>query len=369
MLPRAVDIGLGPEPLINNIYHKKALLRRGYTVETFVTSIYFITQEFDWKFVYNSKVIRLFVPFAVFCFAVLRYRCIYMYFNGGAFFGSVFLWRLEPQLFRVAGVRTVIMPYGGDIQCLERCPNLLFRHAMSRDYPGYKFRQAEIKERIDLWTKHADHVIAGNDWVDYLYYWDTLMLNHFSIDMEEWCMGSADVEVPTLSIDRPLRVLHAPNHRELKGTRYFIKAIEELCREGVPIELMLVEKLHNDQLRNLMKSVDIVADQLIIGWYAMFAIEAMSLGKPVLCFIRDDLKRLYVDVGLISENEIPVINCSPSTVKAALRQLAVNRQELSGIARRGRAFVEKHHSLNAIGSTFDLINRSLGVMPSGSASC
>ena len=40
-------IGLGPEPLINNVYHKKALEKYGYTAETFVTDTYFITSEFD----------------------------------------------------------------------------------------------------------------------------------------------------------------------------------------------------------------------------------------------------------------------------------------------------------------------------------
>lgn len=364
LLSKSVDIGFGPEPLINNVYHKNALLRRGYTVETFVTSLYFITQEFDWKFVYDSRVIRLLMPFAVFCFVVMRYKCIYLYFNGGPLLGSAFLWRLEPLLFRMAGIRTVVMPYGSDVQCLERCPNLLFRHVMAKDYPGYKLKQSAIKKRIDLWSKYAGHVIAGCDWVDYLYYWDTLMLAHFSIDTEVWREIPIDVEAPVLSADRPLRVLHAPNHRELKGTRYFVQAVEELSREGVPIELVLAEKLPNNKIRELMKSVDVVADQLIIGWYAMFALEAMSLSKPVLCYLRDDLKRLYVDAGLVDVDEIPLINCSPSTVKETLRKLVMNRHELHGIGLRGRAFVEKHHSLDAIGKTFDAINRSLGVMPS-----
>lgn len=363
-LPRSVDIGLGPEPLINNVYHKKALLRCGYTVETFVTSLYFITHEFDWKFISNSRLIRLLIPVAVFCFAVTRYRCIYFYFNGGPLSESVFLWNLEPFLLRMAGVRTVVMPYGSDIQCLDRCSNLLFRHVMAKDYPMTRFRQANIKKRIDLWSRYADHVIAGNDWVDYLYYWNTLMLNHFSIDTELWSEVPLDAEATVPSANRPLRVLHAPNHRELKGTRYFVQAVEELRCEGLPIELVLAEKLPNDQIRELMMSVDVVADQLIIGWYAMFALEAMSLGKPVLCYVRNDLKQLYVDAGLIGADEIPVINCSPTTVKDVLRDLVVNRQDLHHIGQRGRAFVVKHHSLDSIGKTFDDINRSLGVMPS-----
>ena len=365
LLHKTVDIGLGPEPLINNVYYKKALLRYGYTAETFVTSIYFITQEFDRKFIYKIKLIRLLTPFLVFCFIVTRYKCVYLYFNGGAFAGSIFLWYLEPSLLRMADVRMVVMPYGGDIQCMDRCPNLLLRHAMAKDYPMLRFKKENIKNRIDLWTKYADHIIAGNDWVDYLYYWDTLMLNHFSIDTALWNEVPDCSETAVLNTNNPLRVLHAPNHRELKGTRYFIQAVDELKREGLSIELVLIEKLPNDQIRELMMKVDVVADQLIIGWYAMFALEAMALGKPVLCFVREDLKQLYIDTGLIGEDELPVINCSPSTVKDVLRKLVENRQDLHIIGQRGREFVVKHHSLEVIGSTFDKINRSLGITPSG----
>ena len=46
---KKIDIGLGPEPMINNVYHKKALQIYGYTAETFVDSIYFITSEFDYR--------------------------------------------------------------------------------------------------------------------------------------------------------------------------------------------------------------------------------------------------------------------------------------------------------------------------------
>jgi len=62
------DVGIGPEPLINNVYHKKALERYGYTAKTFVGETYFITSEFD---VRTDSVFR--PPFS----EILRY---YLYF-------------------------------------------------------------------------------------------------------------------------------------------------------------------------------------------------------------------------------------------------------------------------------------------------
>jgi len=362
---RRVDVGLGPEPLVNNVYHKRALAKYGYTAETFVTSLYFITQDFDYKFVYRNPFVRLFAPMAIFCWALFRFKCLYIYFNGGALYNTVWLWRFEPFLLRLAGVGVVVMPYGSDVQCLDRCPNLLFRHVMAQDYPGQRHRQRIIKRKIDLWSAKASHVIAGCDWVDYLHYWDTLMLAHFSIDTEIWSAAKDGGEDSAHGSVRPLRVLHAPNHRQIKGSGYILRAVEELKAEGVPIDLVLAERLPNEKIRELMRGVDVVADQLIIGWYAMFALEAMSLGKPVLCYLRNDLKQLYINAGLVADDGIPIINCTPSTIKDTLRRLAADRASLHDIGRQGREFVEKHHSLKAIGETFDRINRSLGVIPHG----
>jgi hypothetical protein len=44
---KPIDVGLGPEPLINNLYHKKALGHYGYSAETFVADVYFITDKSD----------------------------------------------------------------------------------------------------------------------------------------------------------------------------------------------------------------------------------------------------------------------------------------------------------------------------------
>ena len=41
------DVGIGPEPLINNVYHKMALEKNGYKVITFVAKSYYITSKFD----------------------------------------------------------------------------------------------------------------------------------------------------------------------------------------------------------------------------------------------------------------------------------------------------------------------------------
>jgi hypothetical protein len=357
---RPIDIGLGPEPLINNIYHKKALSVFGYVAETFVDQVFYITSDFDYRG--DLRLPGILRPYVLFCRALFRYRALYIYFNGGPLLGRPILWRLEPLLYRVAGIRVVVMPYGGDIQEMSRSRNPAYKHALSMDYPMARTRRKRIARQIDLWTKWADHVLSGVEWVDYMYHWDTLMLGHFSIDASQWEAESS--ERPSSGT---LRVFHAPNHRAIKGSEHFERAVSELREEGVDVELVTLQRVSNDEVRRAMAEADVVADQLIVGWYAMFALEAMAMGKPVLCYLRRDLVDLYTGVGLIATGEIPIVNCNPLTVKDAIRRLAEHRDELPAIGLLGQEFVRKHHSVEAVGAVFDRINREIGIKPSVSS--
>lgn len=351
MKSKPVDVGIGPEPLVNNVYYKQALKSQGYTSETFVQEVYYITDKFDVRGDLKSRFLYLRM-FYLFFHALFSYHILYIYFTGG----TLLLWRFEPWLYRAAGIKTVVMPYGADIQDMLRCPNLAFRHVIARDYDGHRQRRSRIIAQIDLWTKHADHIIAGCDWVDYLYYWDTLTLSHFCMDTELW---QPVVPQPGQEADRPLRIVHAPNHRAVKGTEFFMRAVEELQQEGLPVELVVIEKMPNEQLREEMRRADVIADQLLMGWYAVFAVEGMALGKPVISYVRDDFKDLYVSAGLLAVDELPLINASPATVKEAIRQLVAQRAQLAEIGRRSREFVLKHHSIEKLGRLFGDINRRI----------
>lgn len=362
-LPKRVDVGLGPEPMINNVYHKLALVNAGYSAETFVLAVYYITDRFDYRAdLVLPRPLGFLRGFLLFARAVFRYKVLYIYFNGGPLMIYPLIWRLEPLLLSLAGVRTVVMPYGGDVQDLTRSDNLLFKHAQSRDYPGYRLRRQRVAEQVDLWTKNGDHIISGVEWVDYMYHWDTLMLGHFSIDAAEWEAELGPAE------DGPLRILHAPNHKSIKGTDYFVSAVEELQQEGYSVEMDLVQRVSNEEIRRRMHLADVVADQLVVGWYAMFAIEAMAMGKPVLCYLRPDLVDFYTAAGLCRPNEIPLINCTPLTVKEEIRRLCVDRDRLRRTGEAGVQYVHEHHSLQHVGAVFSQINSQLGVEPSSQES-
>ncbi len=365
---KKLDVGIGPEPIVSHEYQKKALQNYGYTAETYVNSVYFITQEFDIRAdLYvpkiGRKIFSKLLSYFLFTFVIFRYRCIYIYFNGGPLFQNRLLWRIEPLLYKAAKVKVVVMPYGGDVQEISRSRNLMYKSAISKDYPDFKLKRKRIEKRIDLWTRHASHIISGCDWVEYMYHWDTLVLAHFTIDVNEWKPRN---EIVGPSSDPcSLRIFHAPNHKHIKGTRYFQAAVDQLKREGVKIELVVAEKLPHEKIKEMIVRSDIVADQLIIGWYGMFAVEAMAMGKPVLCYIRPDFEELFINEGLIRPGELPIIKCSTFNLAETLRGVVGDQEGLNEIGQRSRQFVIKHHSTTSIGKIFDRINQSIGIRPSG----
>jgi len=367
---KSIDIGLGPEPLINNIYHKKALLKKGYSVETFVNQVFYITAEFDYRgdqeFEKRGRLGKYFSKYIFFLRAVSRYRCIYIYFNGGPFYLDPQLKKYEPRLLKLARTKVVVMPYGGDVNIMSNFPNLTFKHALDADYPEFYKNLSSVEAQVRRWTTHADHVISGCDWVDFTYHWDTLTLAHFSIDVEKFApyRKPLDFYNREFSQEDPLRILHAPNHRRIKGTDFFIKAIEELKAEGYPVELVLIQGKSNQEVLEEMSSVDVVADQLIVGWYAMFALEAMSMGKPIICYLRKDLIELYLSSGnLASMEEIPHINSNFLEIKQNILKILTREISLSERSEKGQKFVNKYHSLEYIGGVFHGINQKIGLNP------
>src|SRR5690606_18104753 len=104
---KIVDIGLGPLPLVNNIYHKRAFSLAGYSSETFVTQVWHITSDFDIRFDQHCLARyqitrRLFLNLYVFLYSALRYRSLVVYFDGGPFgLQTIFLWKFEPLLYKL----------------------------------------------------------------------------------------------------------------------------------------------------------------------------------------------------------------------------------------------------------------------------
>jgi hypothetical protein len=136
--------------------------------------------------------------------------------------------------------------------------------------------------------------------------------------------------------DRPRPVvLHAPSSRKRKGTEHVLAACE-----GLDVELDIVEGLRHDEARRHYERADIVVDQLNAGWYGIFALEAMALGKPVLSYLRPEAveateRALGVDV--------PIIPVTKETLRDRIGELAAAPDERRRLGAASRTYVETVH--------------------------
>jgi glycosyltransferase involved in cell wall biosynthesis len=132
-----------------------------------------------------------------------------------------------------------------------------------------------------------------------------------------------------------LIVLHAPSSRRRKGTEDVIAACE-----GLDVELDIVEGLPHAEARRHYERADIVVDQLNAGWYGIFALEAMALGKPVLSYLRPEaVQETERALGV----EVPVVPVTTQTLRDRVGELATSAEERRRIGASSRAYVERVH--------------------------
>jgi glycosyltransferase involved in cell wall biosynthesis len=141
---------------------------------------------------------------------------------------------------------------------------------------------------------------------------------------------------PSTDRERPV-VLHAPSSRARKGTEHVVAACKEL-----DVELEIVEGLDHREAFERYRNADVIVDQLNAGWYGVFAIEAMALGKPVVTFLHDEAVRKTEEAFGV---DVPIVNATADTLAGALRPLVESAEERRRVGRASRAYVEEVHDV------------------------
>jgi glycosyltransferase involved in cell wall biosynthesis len=139
--------------------------------------------------------------------------------------------------------------------------------------------------------------------------------------------------------ERPV-VLHAPSSRRRKGTEHVVAACEQLG-----VELEIVEGLDHRQAFERYRRADVIVDQLNAGWYGVFAIEAMALGKPVVTFLHEEAVRRTEEAFGV---QVPIVSATAETLADALRPLVESAEERRRVGAASRAYAEEVHDLQGM---------------------
>lgn len=134
-------------------------------------------------------------------------------------------------------------------------------------------------------------------------------------------------------------ITHIPSNPKIKGTDYFLAAVKKLKDEGLADYKMLSGVSRDTALKAISQST-IIVDQLIIGEYGVFAIEAMALDKPTVCFIRNKLQKRYEE----EFEGFPIINANIMNIYGVLKELLLNLENTRRIGNLGCDFVKRYHT-------------------------
>lgn len=354
---------------INNwIYIVRALRKRGYFAklivwrrpehESTVQYDYVVTENKLLKILTNKSQhlkypIEYLTLYILFLWSILKFNIFIMPFRGRILDRCIILSKLELPLLKLAGKKIILNPYGADIQTprltlkSKKLKYSLLSGYENKDSYYNKLDETKIMNNRIHCEKWADVIIAAIDHLDYLERVD-FVLHMRCIDLREF------IPTPKKENSDKIIILHATNHRELKGTEYIMDAVAKLRKKGHNIELIIAENVPHEILITKIREADIVIDQVLVGAYARFAIESMALEKPVICYLRDDL---------FKKNpiwyECPIVNANPDNLTEVLEEMIKNRKLLNELGKKGREYVEKYHSLEYIGDRLSKIIEKL----------
>ncbi|MFD8466798.1 glycosyltransferase [Streptomyces cyaneofuscatus] len=227
---------------------------------------------------------------------------------------------------RKARIKVALLAHGSEIRDPDRH---LERHEFSlfRDAPEGIAAKLRTKARNNRKIAERSGLPLFVTTPDLLEDLPTARWAPLVVDVASW----AD-DRPVMERKRPI-VLHAPSKRWTKGTDRIMPALTELHDKGV-IDFRLAEGIPWSEMRELVRSADLVLDQFTTGSYGTFAVEAMAAGKPVVGYISETVRTA-------TQGRLPIVNATPDTLRDVLGTLLADRE---GAAAIGRASVEFAHT-------------------------
>jgi len=157
------------------------------------------------------------------------------------------------------------------------------------------------------------------------------------------------------SLNKKLRVGHAPTNRFYKGSNHIIRVCEKLKTEG-EIEFDLIENVPNKDALKRKKNLDIFIDQVGDkgGWgYGMNSIESLSMG---ICTLTE-MNQSYED--FISDH--PFININEKSLERILKSLIKDHSSILLKGSQGKNWVSKYHDISKVADELYRYYKILGL--------
>jgi hypothetical protein len=249
----------------------------------------------------------------------------------------------DVAVLRDAGVRVGLVFHGSEV----RSPR---RHRQTHEFSPFTDPKDELTRTLQARCDALAPLVAGfdgplfastPDQLDYLpkpprrggsARWLPVV-----VDPQVFSPDAPDA-APVLERAVPLFV-HAPSNPRLKGTADVERVLAPLAERGL-IELRMVTGMPPHEAAALVRSADVVVDQLLLGLYGVLACEAMASGRVVLGHLGEPLRAAVLQG---SGDLVPVIETNPRTLDDVVQHLLDDREWARSAAHAGPGFVRRVH--------------------------
>lgn len=274
---------------------------------------------------------------------LFRIKCMFTYNVFHFYYGTTLLpYQLDLPLLRFLGKKIVMEYLGWDLQLYEYSIKK-YKYTNARYYKDEK--EAIEGDKFKIRRLQFESKFLDKQYVCAPYLSEFLPSSQvlpLGIDLEQYKFQPLSLEMDSLVL------LHAPTHTGNKGTHFIESAIDKLKNEGEKIIYKRASNITHSQLLKEYENCHLFIDQIVSGWYGTASIEAMAIGRPTICFLREKYFQ-YIDYG----HKIPIINANPDTIYECIKMILRDKKSLSEIGRKSRSFVEDVHDVKKI--TFKLI--------------
>jgi glycosyltransferase involved in cell wall biosynthesis len=265
--------------------------------------------------------------------------------------GSASTLDADIRILKAINVPGIVEWTGSDIRIpeIEFAENPFYTAVFNNGYEYKRFESLQASHaRQDRFARLGFASVAAPGMMQYV---QPDIFKHSYQLQQRLMLSDFDPVYPKVDNPKPL-IVHSPTARITKGTNAVLKAVESLKADH-NFEFRLIEGVPRKKALELMQDADIFLDQFVLGDRGIASLEAMALGKPVICYIKPSLLSAY-------PADLPIVNATQDMLTEALRGLLANGTRRHELGRLGRAYVENYHDAFKIApQLIDIYNKVL----------
>lgn len=259
--------------------------------------------------------------------ALAKWSDVFHFHNGN----TLLVQALDLPFLYNAGKKIVMHHWGNDVRTSWKVKQL-----NPYPLPNSPLGDNEIDKKLTYLSKYINTAIV-QDYEMYHYvkdYYKKVFILPLACNVDDFQAAYPD------SQNHLPKVIHAPTNRNFKGTLYVEAAIEKLKKKACFV-YQRVEKMNHHEAKKAYLEADIVVDQLLCGTYGMLSVEAMAMGKVVVAFVREDIRKHL-------PAELPIVNARPEALYEVLLELVNNPLQRTQLGHASREYVMKHHHRDVV---------------------